>query len=685
MSNILESVKNPRFVLEELLKPDAKILYEVLFSTKHAGRIYDLVLFETQGFIQTSSNPEDTEFKLRQLLELHTFNAWLSHRKNQKTKCVEIEIGWDDERMLIASSYYSDSITARLQQKIEESGDGLIVRFDPRTKRTQVLSFLSPKEAEKIFATQYVETELSSLKTSTYKDPSLAVPTPLGREKLMGFLNSEKETQNQPQEPLEMQAETVELPPEDSMMDNNMSSSKESPDKSLEFLEQYLQNLFSSMRAQLNNLCTDLPDNEFEKLFPFLEQHIHSLTTRVFTHFSDEAAPENISLLNLDQDLETAPELLRLAHSRVERATHEHGDASSSNMNATKYEETSEVFSPEHSVAPDGAHSQDGNATKYNEPVSTAEIENTLKKNEESLKNAVTEYSMSLENSELPPQAKEWAKGFMENMMKDRAELNNQMRESEKFLKSKEYDFIRKETAFKEQLRIKDAELRQKELALKQTKDALANAHSTIEKVRQPTSSEDITDTSGVLRKLVAAEKMLMIAKETNEQIVKRAEEIQKKFTTEFNIKKSLQQDLANKNKQIADLQRQLLAKGSQVAGQVVNQYKKELELVQKVNLTLKQQIKELHNRLSQAATTNKKPGVTDSSKPESLSGASDAEIKHKLDQATKLNRAIKDELERYRKRFEELKQEETRLRIELGSLQTKLQTHTRASRAKTS
>src|SRR5690349_18779066 len=105
---ILQSRHDEFLGVESLLKPEARIVYETLFNMRHAGRVIDLILHEARDFLARSPAPEEAAARVRHCLELAVMSAWVNYRGGEQSRSLEIEAGWDDERLVISVAGFVD-------------------------------------------------------------------------------------------------------------------------------------------------------------------------------------------------------------------------------------------------------------------------------------------------------------------------------------------------------------------------------------------------------------------------------------------------------------------------------------------------------------------------------------------------------------------------------------------------
>jgi nucleoprotein TPR len=284
----------------------------------------------------------------------------------------------------------------------------------------------------------------------------------------------------------------------------------------------------------------------------------------------------------------------------------------------------------------------------------------------------IIEKESDIEKASLPDSLKKWAKSLLSEVLTERGEFNKKIREYDVNLRKNIHEFKTKENTYLQQLQIKDELLKQKDLTLKKTKEALHTALATIERYKEIQKNSKEAEAT---KKLYLTEKLLGVSKQQNEKLSARIEEMTSRWQSELNknieFKKqnqTLQKENSDLRKQIEDLKTRLEQNGNKE-----NELKLEAEhkkIVEKLN----QQIVELQSKINQqnVALSKAQSQVKEFSKKVN-STQSEQQWQLKLERATKLLQTQKEDLERMRKRYDELKKTETQLRHELAQLQTKL------------
>lgn len=742
---VAQIAKKLRLGLEELLKPGARVLYENVFSTRHIGRVIDFLLYESRTFIEAHPDAGYAEYRLRHAVELGIFNGWSNFKKGEKSKCIELELGFDDEKLVVAVAFYVDAdvtnftpgdaeapsgaVAERMQKmltQVQELSDGLLVRHEPTTGRVQVMAFISAGANEKLVDTQCVTVDIND--DSEPPRPDASVPNPLAAADVEGFVKDESEglksskaldamdalsvvkgapetvddtatkvkgskgekeavmrvkgsgsgelankdilrvksmgvgEKTQDETKLVVKgdglsvaaAEKLKIPA--SALDNvtaeaavaaeSKYTSESQADEGDPNTDESVEVLLSTVRAEIVPLCPGLSEDQFEEAFRNLSTKIRENYNQTLHHM---LRVKNIQMIG---KIKHYKDQLQLLNARIEELKAENNDLLESL--AQKDATEAEILKLKNSSDPKLKDKRDQEEARARE--------------------TIQQYQTSIEKGEVPNGAKDWGKGLLEAALKERAFLSQRSREIEAILKKREYDYKNKESTLKEELRLKEEQVRQKEFTLIKTKEALANAMQNADKARA-LADLGSADKNEIVQKLSTAEKLLSVSKENNERMAKRVEDVQKKWQEEFNSRSAITQEKSKLQKEADDLRRKLTTieeRGTHVEelAKLTQARDRSVRIID----DLKRQIKELQAKLS-GSSAQAKPGaaVADQKKHGGQPQMGEGEFKHKLDQANKISAAMKEELERTKKRFDELKQSETKLRVEVAKLQADL------------
>lgn len=667
--------------LEALLKPDARVVYENLFSTRHLGRVIDLVLYESRDFIAACANSEDTGYRIRQLAELAVFLAWTNYRKGEKLKCVELECGWDDTLLVFSVSSYIDpdvrdfmpaqnpkpgTAAARIQrllQRVRVMSDGIAVRHHPERGRFQAFAFVGKQRLESIPLSEY------EVMAAADEDEKAAVASvkPLASADVEGFNKGEDAG-------IEASARTADDVSSVIKGQNEKDNSKVVIKGSTQVISDVIHikgggsnlgDVFghhdSSGRAVRSNLSEneiasfigaegagfgsapgegDSTENVSPALLPQSEEHLKTLiqTVRVDVTALNPAVEGE----EFDRRFAVITKAIQenylnaLQHAVRVREIQTHASIKQFKDKAElAAAERDELQSDNEKLMRIVIAAQKAGVKVEGEKVTIPALEDLKGGSAEAMKKI-------LDAPEVPAAAKPWAKAVMEDLLAQRIDLGEKKAGLEKTLKKIELDTRNRETALTERIRVLDEQLKAKDFAIKQGREALANAMTTMESARKNGGS--LGAQAG--RQTAAIQRELQEARESRTRLEKRANEWQKKLGEEVAKRKAFEEQ---KNAEI-------------------NQLTQQRDRALKVADEQQEQIKDLQSKLAARGSgfgqaQQKGPGGTNEA----------AELKYKLDQANKIMKSMKDEIDRYRKRFDELKLEETNLRVEIGRLQAQL------------
>ncbi len=691
MSDMKAIALKTDFGIEDLLKAKSRVIFENIFSTRHIGRVMDFFLFEAQPFFKSAGDMGFFEYRFRHALELGIFNAWSNYRRDEAVKCVEVEVGWDESRLVLAFTHSVDAgvtgfapgstpsneTAARMQkmlEQIQQLCDGLLVRYSPQSGRVQVIAFLSAAEAAAKEEPEFFEVTPASI-GKTRGEAASAVPEPLSEGKVDAFLADEKQDgmpRKRPRgavAPAAGESETtvsgVDLTEQDWLTrvagehaeaegatkvggvkdqtpeelvklksderadeDSKVVISGEAePDvdeaETLKKVEENVQLISDSIRS---DIVAAFPDFAIDKYKEFYRKATETISSNYINTIQNL---KQVHKIELEAKVKLYKERVQALSARIDELRLKAGE--------------------------DPSIDREGDAAPIEEIATDGDFDSII-----------SEYSRALEGGDVPDAAKTWARSLIDGMKKERGEFSHRVKEFEARARKLEFDFKGKETGLKELLRVKDELLKQRELSLEKTKESLGNTLGTLEKMR---AMEKISDKGELAGKLMTAEKMLSFANENAERASKKLEETHQKWMAELNARAVFQKEVSSKGRQVEDLQRKLevalRSKGeSGKAGGDVSQ---------RVIETLKGQNRLLQDKLTAAnANIAKANAMSMEAKRTGVAGG-DAESRYKLEQSSKLIRALKEEADRFHKKYDETRMSETKLRVEIARLQVQL------------
>lgn len=731
MSDAAKALARPAFGVEGLLEKGSKSFFERLFTTRHMGRVIDFFLFEAAGFLDRTPNSTELEKRIRSSFEMLVFASWAYFRKNEVSKWIELEVGWDKGKFVLSVVSYIETglkgifpndetqpnteaaraIRAFLSE-VQKFSNGLMVRYHPKSGRVQFIVIFLPNLAGN-FKTEYLDLTEASSEQIALLTPMRDAPTALAAARLPQFLASEAEAGTPkdlppPAEPEDTFAAEIAKISEDLVRIRGRAQKEDGDEKTVgggdkknadimriqgskehikdeiirvkgfgvgkekgtkvgggsssvdgqttvdangeelpaeqhsvaggkseqEEVDESVQLVMNAMRGDLTDVTKGMNEDEFQEMYRKIAENVrenYSQTLHHLLRMRSISAVSKVKALKTELD-EAQQKIAQLQQDPVLEA-----------------------------------------AAK---PVKASVLSKEIEGQDGKFQDVVSKFKGAVETGKIPAAAQEWAKGFMEEMLKERGQFNDRVREVERFLRKKEHDYKVQVTSFQEQLRLKEEDVKQREFALKKTKESLSAAMATLERIKSQTQSK--SDQASLNHKLYTAEKLLAVAKENNERITKRLEESQARWNAEFSSRSAAQQDLSKANRQIEELKKQVSqADPSKTAADTAARIQnfKDSEANNKLVETLKKQNKELQSKLT--AATNK-GAASAAAAAKNKGGSSEADVsqlKFKLEHSNKVIKSMKDELDRYKKRFDELKLAETKLKVEVSKLQSQVKT----------
>lgn len=226
--------------------------------------------------------------------------------------------------------------------------------------------------------------------------------------------------------------------------------------------------------------------------------------------------------------------------------------------------------------------------------------------------------------------AKRWMDGLMGELVTEKSRLHELAKKLNLSIRQKELEFRNREQILHEELRRRDEMLKQKNTALNRTKEQLANATMTMERLKS--AGMGGADDAHLKQKFANTQKILAATKEENRQLADKIEELRSMLNSA--------QLAAVKNRgpspaDFANLQNRM------------ERVQRQAEEFKKVNQQLLERL-------------------TESKKERSPGALQMEEIKKRLDAAMQALAASRKDAESNHMRVEELQREETRLRREL-------------------
>lgn len=283
-------------------------------------------------------------------------------------------------------------------------------------------------------------------------------------------------------------------------------------------------------------------------------------------------------------------------------------------------------------------------------------------------------YQNALDKGEVPDAAQTWARDLMALVLRERAELRNRTKEIDALLRRREHEFKTKEIALGEQVKMLEAQLKQRDMALEKSKETQSSLSETLGKLKAESAGDQ--GKFELARRLVTTERSLATEKESLDRLQKRADELQRKAVEDAAQRNALLSENTKLKKQVEEAQRRSAqqAQGEESKGPTAELHTliEQRDKAQRLAEELKRQIRELQTKLA-AATPVGKVSQTQVKDGKVLSIQTEVELKHKLEITERLVKNQKEELDRSKKRFDELKTAESKLKLEVNKLHAEL------------
>ncbi len=773
-------VRQSKFGIEELLRANARVLYEYFFSTRHVGRVLDFLFYEAKDALAAVDDGEVLEYRVRQILETSIFNGFANYRTGEKSKCIEIEYGWDDVRMITSAVFWveqtcagfmpgekpNDGVAGRIQKFIENIStlaDEVVVRFDPRSGRFQIVGIINTagNDVATKKAIDYVDvsalspSEDGNSTHSTQTAASTVQPEALSAADIKDFTEDEKkferergrlthvkEAEEEKQAVIEARVhELEERKRKKAMLDRRSTGSTvEDPE------------IISRERRSHENLA-DLEFRDREKpskgtAFSFVEhlekQANDQIETKKRTALgerdrqliadtssdvirvrgggseSEQDGPEVVlkterlstdeeavsvgaidrintrddflTVKNLSIDLSKAPVESPLSEKENEdveevlqlllKAVRAELVVVLGDMPEDRFEEIFRTISIRlRETFLQGIHhiTRVRNiqlVTKirhYKEQLSlmSGNLE-SVKAQLEEAKATVKETPVATDSGPTNQTGQAMSKGLLQDVVREKAALNEKVRQIDDHLRKREFDFRTLEASMVEQIRLKDEGVKQKQFAVEKMKEMMTTMMENLERYKKLVATS--VSEAEMKMKFAASEKLLASAKESNEKLTKRTDELQKKWSEEFTARSQAQEELSRTKRHFEEFQRRTSeASLKSVDTRELAEVTTARDRAIKQGEELRRQNKELQEKLNALMGSGSKVAAGKQPGAAKAGETTDAESRHKLEHAAKLNKALQEELSRQKKRFDDLKLEETKLRVEVAKLQNQL------------
>ncbi|MGE4233873.1 MAG: hypothetical protein AB7F43_11140 [Bacteriovoracia bacterium] len=660
--------KTSDFHIEQLLKEDGQLIYENLFSTKHLGRVLDFVVFEISSN-QSYLNEGELEYRLREVLQLCFFNGWNSYRDGESTKCIQVEVGWDSERIIVYASHLvnmglknilgegesnlqdvsaSEFKVREMVQKIQAYSDGIVVRHETHLGKFNLICFLDRQRRESPTA-EYIEFQSEKDFSGASQGEATKrklVPKTLADKDLQGFTEGEKiaiQSSESEKPTLDKgwlrgimakitsrkdEGEESQTPEEPSYLSPQLviNEKKEGEGEELAVDQGWLQNIMGRVRKKPESHENKVLDDERILVEGSGETGLEVDNEKISVAGGTEHITDEANLVKGSGEQVQDEELLRIKGTGEQEQDDETLFIKGSRENAQN-EDTLVI--------------KGGRQKPQDEQVVL--IRGWQEKNEENevrFSNSMKHYQQDIVEGKVHDSAKAWAESLMQDIVKDRAALNELTKENIKYVKKKELEFDTEIKALKEKLRQKEEELQKSYSSLEHSKKMLSIMSSKID--QNSPDANRVQTSNDPSKQEEMYKKLLKTSKERYERSEERLSDMHRKLNAEIIAKQALQQDLTKQ--------------------------KQHVEVITRRFTELKEQFAKKGAQAQQEAK-----GQAGAQNQEKKSKFNEGELKHKLDQANRLIALLRDDIAKQKKRFDDLKLNEANLKVEVSKLQRQL------------
>ncbi|MCM2277117.1 MAG: hypothetical protein NDJ89_03500 [Oligoflexia bacterium] len=229
--------------------------------------------------------------------------------------------------------------------------------------------------------------------------------------------------------------------------------------------------------------------------------------------------------------------------------------------------------------------------------------------------------------------AKRWMDGLMGELVQEKARLAEMAHKLNSSIRQKELEFKNREIKLQEEIRKRDESLRQKTHALARSKDQLSQVNMQMEKFRL--QSQEKTEESHFRQKYQLSQKLLVASKEEVSKLTSKVDDLKG---------------------QLASAQMALKSRGSTTASMEVQTLRTKNERTARQLEELRNVNEQLTARIQQLAEKAERPGKA----------VETAETPKKLEASMKQLAAAQKDNEQLKLRIEELSHEELRMKGEL-------------------
>jgi hypothetical protein len=619
------------FGIAGLLGEECHIFYDNLFTTRHVGRISDLLSARLKR-----AGPD--ELRLRAMILFSVFEAYRTKAKVDPRSPMTVEVGIDAEKIAVGVGFRlplgikTEGIPDRIESgepegpfeelifDLDSQADQVVLRLQPKTGRIELVALMGivgkmdatalsekkPVEVVSFDEPQEAPTAKFYIQLGDMDYPQLLRDDAPGKN-LPGISTGRVLAKTATEEVIRISGTTQKI--KDDIIKIAGSGSAETQDQTVfkvSGTEGYIEKIkeLEARIAELEEDAGDDGDSEgvtervgglFKKVWPFRKSE------------ADEPSEEEKKEEAQDADDE---EPVAEASDEGEEDSNEEQEEAKESSAKKKSKNESDDESKKQADATESA------ANNLIVEISGGRLDRTLAK-------AQKEATEIAKDS----RAKKWVDGLMEELVQEKSRLHEMAKKLNQSIRQKEFSFRNQLQGMQEELRRRDDMIKQKNSALSRTKDQLAQANINMERVKSSTSSSG--DDAHYKQKYTLNQKVLETVKNENELLRKKNDEIKLKLD---------QLSVKTRGPSFQDLQ---------AMQQKAERLQRQLEEFKRSNAALNEKVNELQS------AKKAKAGDPD-------------DLKKRLDASVKIATIAQKESDQLRLRVEELQVEDGRLKKEL-------------------
>jgi hypothetical protein len=622
------------FGVSGILDNNAEVLYHQIFSTRHIGRICDLMVARLKG------NGVD-EFKLRGFLGLALSVAYQHQNRvgQEMAQPLSIECGIDEEKIALSVSFQlslnvflnTEDLPSRVEKQtptdsfegylidFNKNSDRLLLRFSSENRKVEITSVLGMKgRMEDEFFKNKARLRVISFEEGQVREApapkryielgdidyptllgmdvkqSAQVPSPSG-EILMPGNGTEDHTETR----LRSSGSSNELEPEKRFSSDQKLESSDEVIRVSGQAEEPINDeivIVTSSKKPVEEQARTFLGGIFGGLSSALKKMAQPLRGSFLASEGQEDVPPSESAISTEESAQAQPQ-----------------------ADSTEEKPPSADLNP---------------STESSEPNLVVEQLNTSGM-EAALQNAQREL-LELREGLKDQKAQKLADGLIGNLVKERSKLAQLSKEANLSLRQKEIEFRDKLTALREELKGRDLLISKKDSAIELSKNQIAQMNKVIEKLK--VASQESSSLVQFRHKYQVSQKVLQSSKDENAALTKKVEELRTQLSS-------------------AQMARAQASPSSNMAA-LQTKYERAFRQAEDFKKANRQLIEQLNE--SKKGTSSSGKGL-----PEDLKG--------RLDAAMKLATVNKKEADTLRSRVSTLLQEEAKMKAMITQLQAQL------------